>query len=46
MENQGLPRTMVIVIVSLIFLVLFGSSIFYTIEPGEKELFLENLVEV
>tara|TARA_B100000900_G_scaffold84253_1_gene68150 strand:+ start:28149 stop:28976 length:828 start_codon:yes stop_codon:yes gene_type:complete len=36
MENQGLPRTMVIVIVSLIFLVLFGSSIFYTIEPGEK----------
>ena len=37
MENQGLPRTMVIVIVSLIFLVLFGSSIFYTIEPGEKK---------
>ena len=36
MENQGLPRTMVIVIVSLIFLVLFGSSIFYTVEPGEK----------
>ena len=36
MENQGLPRTMIIVIVSLIFLVLFGSSIFYTIEPGEK----------
>ena len=36
MENQRLPRTMVIVIVSLIFLVLFGSSIFYTIEPGEK----------
>ncbi len=36
MENQGLPKTMVIVIVSLIFLVLFGSSIFYTVEPGEK----------
>jgi len=31
-----MPRTMIIVIVSLIFLVLFGSSIFYTIEPGEK----------
>ena len=36
MENQKLPKTMVIVIVSLIFLVLFGSSIFYTVEPGEK----------
>jgi len=36
MENQGLPRAMVMGIVGLIFIVLFGSSMFYTIEPGEK----------
>ena len=36
MENQGLPRAMVLGIVGLIFIVLFGSSMFKTIEPGEK----------
>ncbi len=36
MENQGLPKVLVMGIVGLIFLVLFGSSMFYTIEPGEK----------
>ena len=36
MENQGLPRAMVMGIVGLIFIVLFGSSIFVTIESGEK----------
>ena len=36
MENQGLPRTLVTGIIGLIFIVLFGSSMFYTIEPGEK----------
>ena len=36
MENQGLPRAMVVGILGLIFIVLFGSSMFYTIEPGEK----------
>lgn len=36
MENQGLPRTMIMAIGGLIFIVLFGSSMFYTIEPGEK----------
>ena len=36
MENQGLPRTLVIGIAGLIFIVLFGSSMFVTIEPGEK----------
>ena len=36
MENQALPKTMIVGIISLIFIVLFGSSIFYTVEPGEK----------
>ena len=36
MENQALPKTMIMAIVGLIFLVLFGSSMFYTINPGEK----------
>ena len=36
MENQGLPKAMVIGIVGLIFIVLFGSSMFYTVDPGEK----------
>ena len=36
MENQGLPRAMVLGIVGLIFVVMFGSSMFVTIESGEK----------
>ena len=36
MENQGLPKAMVIGIVGLIFIVLFGSSMFVTIDSGEK----------
>ena len=36
MENQGLPRALVMGIVGLIFVVLFGSSMFKTIDPGEK----------
>ena len=36
MENQGLPKAMIMGIVGLIFIVLFGSSMFYTIDPGEK----------
>lgn len=36
MENQQLPKAMIMGIVGLIFIVLFGSSMFYTIEPGEK----------
>ena len=36
MENQGLPRALVTGIAGLIFIVLFGSSMFVTIEPGEK----------
>ena len=36
MENQGLPKAMVLGIIGLIFVVLFGSSMFVTIEPGEK----------
>jgi len=36
MENQGLPKAMIIGIVGLIFMVLFGSSMFVTIDSGEK----------
>ena len=36
MENQGLPKAMNMGIVGLIFKVLFGSSMFYTVDPGEN----------
>ena len=36
MENPKLPRIFVIAIFSLVFIVMFGSSMFVTIEPGEK----------
>jgi len=36
MENQGLPKGMIMGAVGLIFLFLFGSSMFRTIDPGEK----------
>ncbi len=36
MENQGLPKAMVMGAAGLIFLVLFGSSMFVTIDSGEK----------
>ncbi|MDG1349072.1 MAG: SPFH domain-containing protein, partial [Flavobacteriales bacterium] len=36
MENQGLPKAMVMGIVGLIFVVMFGSSMFVTVESGEK----------
>jgi regulator of protease activity HflC (stomatin/prohibitin superfamily) len=36
MENQGLPRALIMGIGGLIFVVLFGSSMFKTIDPGES----------
>jgi regulator of protease activity HflC (stomatin/prohibitin superfamily) len=36
MENQGLPKAMVMGVVGLIFVVMFGSSMFVTIGSGEK----------
>jgi len=36
MENQGLPKALIMGVVGLIFIVMFGSSMFYTIDPGEK----------
>ena len=36
MENQGLPKAMIMGIVGLIFVVMFGSSMFVTIDSGEK----------
>jgi len=36
MENQGIPKSLIIGAVGLIFVVMFGSSMFKTIDPGEK----------
>tara|TARA_B100000614_G_scaffold260911_1_gene289019 strand:- start:182 stop:1000 length:819 start_codon:yes stop_codon:yes gene_type:complete len=36
MENQGLPKSFIAIIASIAFIVLFGSSMFYTVNPGEK----------
>ena len=36
MENQKLPKVMVFGIVGMIFMVMFGSSMFVTIDPGQK----------
>ena len=36
MENQGLPKAMIMGVVGLIFVVMFGSSMFVTIDSGEK----------
>lgn len=36
MENQGLSKAMIMGIVGLIFVVMFGSSMFVTIDSGEK----------
>ena len=36
MENQGLPKGIVTGIAGLLFVVIFGSSMFYTVDPGEK----------
>jgi regulator of protease activity HflC (stomatin/prohibitin superfamily) len=37
-----LPKPLIIGIVGLIFIVMFGSSMFYTIEPGEKGVIFEK----
>jgi regulator of protease activity HflC (stomatin/prohibitin superfamily) len=42
MENQAIPRSIIVAIVGLIFIVMFGSSMFYTIEPGEKGVLFEK----
>ena len=42
MENQGLPKPLIMGVVGLIFIVMFGSSMFYTIEPGEKGVLFEK----
>lgn len=45
MENQGLPKAMVMGIVGLIFVVMFGSSMFVTINPGQKGVLFKTLAE-
>ena len=42
MENQGLPRPLIMGVLGLIFIVMFSSSMFYTIEPGEKGVLFEK----
>jgi regulator of protease activity HflC (stomatin/prohibitin superfamily) len=42
MENQGLPRPLILGVLGLVFIVMFGSSMFYTIEPGEKGVLFEK----
>ena len=42
MENQGLPRPLIMGVLGLIFIVMFGSSMFHTIEPGEKGVLFEK----
>ena len=36
MERQGLPKSFLVIIGSVVFLIFFGTSMFKTIEPGEK----------
>jgi regulator of protease activity HflC (stomatin/prohibitin superfamily) len=43
MENQGLPKAIVMGIVGLIFVVMFGSSMFVTINPGQKGVLFKTL---
>ena len=43
MENQGLPKAMVMGVVGLIFVVMFGSSMFVTINPGQKGVLFKTL---
>ena len=43
MENQGIPRVLVFVLIGVILLFIFGSSMFKTIQPGQKGVLFETL---
>ena len=43
MENQGVPRVIVFVLLGVISLFIFGSSMFKTIQPGQKGVLFETL---
>ena len=43
MENQGIPRVLVFVLIGVISLFIFGSSMFKTIQPGQKGVLFETL---
>ena len=45
MENQGLPRVIVFGLLGVILLFIFGSSMFVTINPGQKGVLFETLGE-
>ncbi|MBT3417613.1 MAG: prohibitin family protein, partial [Flavobacteriales bacterium] len=45
MENQGLPKVLVLGLVGVILLFIFGSSMFVTINPGQKGVLFETLGE-
>ena len=42
MENQSLPKPLILGVVGLIFIVMFSSSMFVTIEPGETCVLFEK----
>jgi prohibitin 1 len=43
MENQGLPRVVVFGLLGVVLLFIFGSSMFVTINPGQKGVLFEKL---
>ena len=43
MENQGLPRVVVFGLLGAVLLFIFGSSMFVTINPGQKGVLFEKL---
>ena len=43
MENQGVPRVIVFVLLGVILLFIFGSRMFVTINPGQKGVLFETL---
>ena len=43
MENQGLPRVVVFGLLAVVLIFIFGSSMFITINPGQKGVLFETL---
>ena len=43
MENQGLPKVLVLGLVGIVLLFIFGASMFVTIHPGQKGVLFETL---
>ena len=43
MENRGIPKVLVLVLIGAVLLFIFGSSMFVTINPGNKGVLFEKL---